>query len=283
MLVKQFLNRSRCQSINGYPRVNVAAVVWLVCCAATLLQAAEEPIVGFVLNLSGKWVIVNGPKNSPIAGGDQLPGGLIVRPEGKFKNAYLRVCLYDGTTVDYKQEETLPRREEESLANRIWSAVAGRYRGSAVQAASRGDELLSDGVASLQASQLDLTSLFSELPDGTWTFHIFKTGIPSNAASQSEPTKWTATVKWTAGEVAKVDADGMNPGLYELQLINPRTKRRIGAAVMFFACPAEVYEKRVAAYQEAVKLTETWSDEIRDDTAVPFLRAYLDVLANSEK
>lgn len=240
--------------------------------------APAENSVGFVLKVSGQWLLV-GDKEQTIKAGDQLPAEAKIRPATGGKDVFLLICLYDGSTRRYDMEQRLPKRERESAAHRAWAAVAGRYRGGVVQAASRGQDLLVDGLVRLKDGQVDFAPLMGELPDGTWTFRL----RPRKGADKKSDTRPAEarelTVKWLSGESAVSAANGLPPGLYDLQLVNSRTKRPVGNAVCVLICPDKTYSKQSAAFEEAVSLTKSWKDDEADEAAIDFLRAYLEELA----
>ena len=276
--------------------------VCAACCCPTPVSAADDAVVGFVMRITGKWILVEGNKKQAIAGGQQLHGGVVIRPEKAGDGSFLVLCHYDGSTSRYEKEQTLPPRKKENAPNRFFAAVAGRYRGSAQQAASRGnDHLISDGVVLLKEKQADLAPLLNDLPDGSWSIRIRQFAVegqadgpdksdkpdvpikdaPVKKGLSEKPGAVTVTVNWRAGETAVAEVADLQPGLYELQIINPRTKRAVGSSAIAFFCSADTYEKHRAAYKAAGELTESWTDEIQDSVAVPFLRAFLEDLAGA--
>jgi hypothetical protein len=167
---------------------------------------------------------------------------------------------------------------KESKVNRIWSLVVGRYRGSVIEAASRGENSLVDGIAALVDGKANLASLLSELPDGEWSLQL-RTRRPADAADDWKPEIKTVVITWTAGMPAVVELPDVEPGLRELQVINPRTKRATGPSALVFLCSAERFEKASPEFEAATKLTSTWNEEDRTSSSGPFLRTVLEALA----
>lgn len=240
---------------------------------------AADDVVGFVLDLSppGKWFVDKQEK--PLTGGTQVVGGALVRPAKGSKDPYLLLCLYDGTTLRIEKEQKVPLRKKESTSNRIWAAVLGRYRGRVVEAASRDDELLVDGIVALKDRNADLAPVFGELPDGEWSF-LLKTYLPPESAPGGKTEMRSFKVSWESGSSAKIELGDLRPGLFELQVINPRTKRPLGEPVLVLFCRADTHEKFSKTLQDAVKLTESWKEEDRTVAARAFTRALLENLAD---
>ena len=263
----------------------IVAVAFAALFGFSSIAIADDSIVGFVLDVSGTWVVATGKKNDNISGGDKLVAGAVIRPTKVDKDSFLRVCLFDGTTIDYRKETKLPSPVKESTVSRICSAVAGRYRGGVVQAVSRGNEFLTDGVVLLKEGQAEISSLLEDLPDGKWIlrFRQQTNSVSTQAQTKAKGDDLTVTVNWSSGESANIEVAGLKAGIYELQVLNSRTKRPVGqAAIVLFSKP-DTYETQLESYREAQKLTESWSEEIRESAAVPFLRAYLEDLTSSDQ
>lgn len=259
---------------------------WVVLLIGTTMwpattSGAEELTIGFVLYSTPGWIVLIDGAQKSIAAGDKLMPGAVVRPPKDRTDPRLQLCLYDGTTVEYSVEKALPFRKKGVATHRIVSAVAGRYRGNTDLDAKRGSEHLTDGVLLIDDASIDLAPLFADLPEGTWTFRVQKAGAVDQKKPKDESQVLTVSAKWSAGEAAPIQAANLTPGLYEFQLVNPRTKRPLEPSVVALVSNAGTFHEYAKQYENAVALTETWDAEIRDHTAEPFLRAFLEQLGNS--
>lgn len=231
----------------------------------------RENTVGFVMEVSGTWLLDGKPPRR-LAGGDELPSGGSLRPEKADEETYIIVGLYNGKAERFKKATKLPEREVASTVQRIWQAVMPRYRNGLAPTVSRGTGLLQNGVVELKEGRVDLGSALAELPSGKWTVRL--TRLPADAG---EPQVQKRQVEWDVDdtESAWIAADGIQSGLYELSLISQRSGRAIESPAVVLVASSDDFAARQTAYAEAVKLTESWDEETQSEVADRFLQAFL--------
>lgn len=265
----------------GLPRCLLVAVSWGVSLSLMVSSgqaAPEADSIGFVLEIKGKWRLV-APKNIEITGGTFLPPGGKIEPVGN--DGELTVCLTNSETRVFRQAATLPGLTKLSFSQQFFAALAGKFRGGVVQANSRAGELFQDGVLAIKEDQLDVSPVIAELPPGRWKLQLTKVVPPkasdtSPAASPEKPVTFPLNLESdVAGEVRVTTL----PGLYWLELVNPRTNHTVGDSAMVLICAPAEFAAKDKSFSDAVAMTEQWEDDVRDRIAATFLRAYLQTLA----
>lgn len=98
----------------------------------------------------------------------------------------------------------------------------------------------------------------------------------------SEPGKWSTPIglRTERGQPALVAAPGLEPGLYEIDLLRREYDRyQTVASAWVLVSTAPGYENAAASFRQAVEFTEQWKGKVERDTSRQFLRAHLDYLA----
>jgi hypothetical protein len=252
----------------------VAAGLFLSALAAAPAAADDEPS-GFVMDIGGVWNIAG--QKSKLAGGDKLPGGVTLVPAQPGPKTFITVCLYSGAAETYKARATLPKQVESGWTSRLWSIVQGRFRGGIVHAVSRGDGI-ADGVARLDGDQLQLASLLKHLPSGTHQLRFNPLSAEKAAAEAAAPI--TLSFDWNPAQPESLDAKGLAPGLYQVHLLNKRTRQPTGAHATVLVATGTAFDEASSAFEQAVKVTRKWDETTRTKAASPFLTAYLEALAH---
>lgn len=258
--------------------MSLLAFFWLVALAPPTACAADDDAIGFVMDISGTWRLEG--KKTKLAGGDKLPGGATVVPEQPGPKTSIVVCFYTGEASTYRTRTTLPARAEASWSDRIWSVIQGHYRGGIVHAVSRGDGI-DDGVAQLDGQQLQLAPLLKNLPAGN---HLFKFTPLADGPSiaDKEPASTTLSLRWTPGDSRPLAAGQLREGLYEVQLLNARSKQPTGAKATVLVATGAKFTTASEQFAKAVALTRTWDEATRAKASVSFLAAYLKALSEPE-
>lgn len=244
--------------------------------APSYAHAADDS-AGFVLDIRGVW-LEQAPAAKKLSGGDKVSPGATVYPQKPGPNTFIVICLYTGEAKTYTDKTTLPKRVEPSLASRIWAAVHGHYRGGVVHAISRGD--VADSVVPITGQGIDVISLVERLPAGSYSLKF--TPHAAAGAPQDETAPTTATIAWDPASEHAWAADKIAAGLYNVELLDNRSREPTGTAAALLVCSADSYESKSKAYAEAVALTKLWDEQARRSGAAPFLQSYLAALADEE-
>jgi hypothetical protein len=256
-------------------------VCWLSIAALLLASspaiapaASDDEPIGFVMDVGGVWTVAG--QKSKLAGGEKLPGGAVLVPAQPGPKTFITVCLYSGAAETYKERATLPKQVESGWTSRLWSVVQGHFRGGIVHAVSRGDGI-DDGVARIDGEQLHLEPLLKHLPDGT---HLLRFTLLSadKSAPAAEPLSFT--FDWHADQPQALAAQGLKPGLYQVQLLNKRSRQPTGAQATVLVASGTAFDEAQAAFEQAVAVTRKWDEATRAKAAASFLAAYLEALAH---
>ncbi len=226
---------------------------------------------------------VEGAWEPKIRDGDEVCIGSILRAK---KGA--------SVTLEFKEKKTKVRKTcvvesgcripvldsggsaaEQGIVNKVLAAF-GRDRLSlengAIMAVSRGLEPeLQDCVVSLSGAQVELGPAFKELKPGKYWVRLEPLPKAGHSLGPIE-------VQWT-GVSANVSGTGLNTGLHELTLVE-KTGEPAGSESWILVAPAETAKKESTSFQDAVRLSQKWTEE-SDPVAIRIvLRAYLESLGD---
>lgn len=248
----------------------------LLNCSPTVAPAAaEEEPIGFVMDIGGVWNIAG--QKTKLSGGEKLPGGATLVPAQAGPKTFITVCLYSGAAETYKAQATLPKQVESGWTTRLWSVVQGHFGGGIVHAVSRGDGI-DDGVARLDGEQLQLAALLKHLPNGSHLLRFTAVSADKAAAETAQPL--TFVLNWKAEQPTALEAKCLTPGLYQVHLLNKRTRQPTGAHATVLVAAGEKFDETNRAFEQAVAVTRKWDDATRTKAAAAFLAAYLQALAH---
>jgi hypothetical protein len=237
------------------------------------LRAAEDEPIGFVMDIGGVWKVDG--EATKLSGGAKLPGGAVLVPLPSGSKSFITICYYSGDAETYTARATLRKQVESGWTSRLWSVVQGHFRGGIVHAVSRGDGV-DDGVARLDGEQLQLAHLLKHLPAGR---HLLRFSSIKGGQTDSTEQPITLTIDWNPAGPAEIAACGLSPGLYQVQLLDKRSKRPTGAQATVLVARGEAFATASDAFAEAVAATSKWDESTRSKVAAPFLSAYLEALA----
>lgn len=262
----------------GLPLVACLVIaLQFVTCAAAARAADDEPI-GFVMDISGTWTIEG--QKSKLAGGDKLPAGVTLVPQQPGPKTFIIVCLYSGEAVTYRERTLVPSKATSSWTDRIWGIVQGHFRGGVVHAVSRGDGV-DDGVARIDGQRLKIAALLKHLPPGTHLLRFTPVNRSGDASTANAATPLVLTVDWQGETDLELDAKGLKAGLYQVHVLNKRSKQPTGAQATVLVAASEDFDELSQMFSNAVELTRAWDDATRAKAAPAFLAAYLNALAHT--
>ncbi|MGB8511036.1 MAG: hypothetical protein WCD76_21880 [Pyrinomonadaceae bacterium] len=266
------------------------ALSFLMVVALSASYASAQQQVGYVLEINGKWFLDG---NAQLAKGRVLPAGGTISAQSPTGDDYIVIVNLSGRRIiarrtcrdsdECNHPIKLPRTvaSEPSTMNVFMSSLMNLLGGEPDRYAigtKRGGDL-PDAVVQLKDGALDLRPLFESKGKGTYYLRlraIPREGKPSGG-------KWTGplTLNWEQTKPATVSASGLQPGLYELALLDRDGDDYLpsGASAWVLAGKPEEYGKMAASFQEAVALTRMWGADVTAEGVRGFLRAQLDRLA----
>ena len=136
---------------------------------------------------------------------------------------------------------------------------------------------MAPGVVKLSAGSADIASLLAPLPAAMYTLKL-------TAPKDAKPTKaepLIAVVAWEPASKLAVPIR-LTPGLYKLEIVEPRSKAATGAEAVFLACGEDEFAAKSKLYAAAAELTKKWDDNARKYGARAFLQTYLEALAEQD-
>jgi len=140
-------------------------------------------------------------------------------------------------------------------------------------AASRGAEgELVDAVVPIENGQIDVQASFREMDPGTYYVGLAAVGAPAVAGPP-------ARVTVAKGQAARLQARGVQAGLYRLALVTEKGEPGDSDCWILVAAPPE-YAKQTAAYEQAASESKKLPEEMDARATRALLRAYLESLAN---
>ena len=256
----------------------------------------QPKTVGFVLELSGGWVL----DGARVQRGQALAAGARVRVSAAAQCHELAQCSITiillnnelvsrscNTTESCSDPIVLPNSlsATSSLLERI-SQVAARLlsgqQGRYVSTLSRGGvNDLSDGVIELTEDKVILKPLFKHVRTGSYRLD-FRQVKADGELSEAPPI--SRVVNLERHRVSPLDAlaDGFLPGLYSVSLLEGESGELTGVPAWVLIVSSEQYGRASASFQDAVALTARWRKEVPEQTVRFFLRAFLQYLAEKE-
>jgi len=261
-------------------------------CASSPVKAQEGRVVGHVLDVEGEWYL-DGQPGQTLSRGRELPASGIIRIPTPSRFAYIIVRYADNQIINRRcnrgeceQPILLPRaiRRQTSLRYFIIEKMMGVFRrnpaGPSVSAGRSADGALREAVVQIKDGQVDLAPVFSEMNEGTYYVRVERK-TPDGKTADGGSTK-PIEVKWNSATATTTPAAKLQPGLYELVLLEKRGAefRPTITTAWFLAGNLEQYAQTVAPFCEATRLTATWQGDVSEGTARSFLRAFLIHLAS---
>lgn len=246
--------------------------------------------VGYVLEMSsGNWQLAG---NSQLAKGRALPAGGVISIQSPTPDDYIVIVNLKGDIIARRSCRNsdecghpikLPRAvaPEPSTWNVIVSSVMGLLGGEPDRYSihRKRDEDLPDNVVQLKDGQLDLTPVFEK--KGKGVYYLRLRAIPREGKPASGKWIGPVTLDWRQTKVAAVSVSDVQPGLYELALLDRDGDDYLpaGASAWILVTRPDAYGKTSSSFQEAVALTRKWGSDVTPEGARGFLRAQLDRMA----
>ena len=239
---------------------------------------APREAVGFVIEMSGNWM-VDGDPGKILAVGDELVEGVQVRLEKGSAESRIVVFYFSGKAETNLTTFTPKSQTDLRLSTKLAKAIGSRYRGRVINAVSRGGEMLGCAVLKLDGQSLEMGPALLDTPPGTWHFRLsqWDRAKSDDAKEQIEPLHFS--VAWSGEGPATTDVKGCTPGLYELGVVNQRTGRLVSDPVLVLICGTESFSSISDSFADAQKVSKSWDETTQNIAADDWLRAALEALA----
>jgi hypothetical protein len=246
--------------------------------------------IGFVLDVSGQWVLDANPPQSLLVG-QAVPARGTIRVSTPQRGSHISIVLFDGTTLqrscrqvrDCEEALVLPQSlgREESVWQRAMAAVASLFAGHPEKYAvtmTRGLDL-QDGVVAATTSGIDIGKLLGGTPAGDYAIRFSALG-PSDESSTIQ-SLGPVTFAWAGEGGAAIQVPALHEGLFEARLARSEQGRLswIGTGAWVLVCRAQDYPTVSASFQRTVELTRQLGENVRFGAVRSFLRAYLEFQA----
>jgi hypothetical protein len=155
------------------------------------------------------------------------------------------------------------------------SRLLSRQPDKYMVASSRGLESeLSDAVVPLQSGRVDLSAAFREMDTGS--YYVTFSAVGSAASSARAP----IALAYKKGQPAVVGASSLQPGVYDLSLVDAKGQPVGSDSWVLVAGPTD-YATKTAAFEKAVSASSKLPEEMDPGATRGVLRAYLESLARA--
>jgi hypothetical protein len=267
-------------------RVYLVFFLSVFCVSASLLAfpadasaqtAKAQAEAGYVLDVTGTWVLAGGPGN-PLKLGQALTPGSAIMAKNPASNAAIAVMLRDGQVLGRKcsqqtcaqplviPSDIVPTSSIFADVSDWLSRITNdpkRYIGTM----ARGDQP-KDAVILIQDGKADFAPALGNLDSEVFRLTLTPIGSSSKARSILR-----LRVKWDGKSGQSIDSTTLMPGLYEARFEDKND------SVWVLLAENKEYAGFERAFDQAVKQTEEWKD-VSKQARMAFWRAELDRLAS---
>lgn len=273
----------------------------MVICLRVLLAAfcssssvkAQGRVVGHVLDFEGAWYL-DGRPGQALSNGVELPASGVIRITSPARFDFIVIRYADNRIIkrrcrnrgECEQPILLPRAVhhqasvQDFMIEKAMAVIRSNPVSSSVNAGRSADGALREAVVQIKDGGVDLAPVFAEMNDGTYYLRFTRKapdGKTSDGGSMNP-----IEVRWVSATAAATPAMKLQPGLYEVVLLEKRDAdyKPTLATAWFLAGKLDQYAHTVAPFGEARRLTGTWGDDVSEGTVRLFLRAFLIHLAS---
>ena len=281
--------------IDRSPRRQAVVIIVLTSFLLTGLVWSVEGAgkgIGIVVNLSGDWFLDGNPPVR-IKERDDLPAGGKIwwLPSTNLgsKDAFIEVQLRNGLTwrshcdtspCNRKEPLTLPGAVDKELSwlEKAWVLIRIGPWAPYTETHTRGNDP-EEGIAILSHGEINLRDVFGRMTPDVYCLRFQSLDANGKPRNGSVPQK--TIYDWEPGRPQLLSAAGLNPGLYEMELLDRETSNLAptGRTAWVLIARPQDHQRLRESFQNAVDLTKKWDPEVSPRTVRVFLRAYLNALA----
>lgn len=262
----------------------------LLCCAmlAAPLAAIAAP-AGFVLDLRGEWRLEGA--TTALAVGSEVPAGGVLRaakPETRpaitivaSSTGQILLAKKCAAAKDCGGPVPVPVAQAGSEAPGAMAVllekVAARLRGSPtlyVATITRGERPVADAVLELADGRLALAPALGGSAPGT--YEVALRPLPCPGGRECASLELGSNYRWNPASASPLEAPGVAPGLYELELTRAAPEYLPGPNTAWVrVSTGDRHAKDIAAWKAARDLVAGWGTAVDPATRQVFLRGVL--------
>ena len=259
--------------------------VLLACLCLSAPVKAQERTIGQVLEIEGDWFL-DSDKSKAISLNDDLPAGGVIRIPSPSRSAFI-VIRYSANnqTISKRcrnqgecdQPILLPRAIHRQLTFRDYlvqhamKILRLNQVTPSVHSGRSPHGVLRESVVTMRGDQVDLAPVFAEMNNGSYDVRL------QRRRSKTSEEVSVLTVRRESGKTITSPITNLQPGLYEVVLLEKRSgefKPTLTTA-WFLVTHSNEYDRTMATFVEATKLTASWKKDVSEGTVRDFLRATL--------
>lgn len=285
--------RDRKSGFGWWPVLNAtgAALVLLFCVRGA---HAQQPF-GYVLDIRGDWLL-NGNvrlyKGSSVSVGGEIRaanpgdgGNYIVITDRGGRIHEQRSCGNGGCNNPIRLPNSAG--SSQSFISRVIGVVAGVIEGQPAKYAvfiHRGAGL-EEAVLKLDAQKLDLSRVFKNMPGDRYFVRFERLGKGQKAEAKPVEVEY----EWDSQKPAPLEARGIGPGLYRVSvrevslLASEDEGEASGNDAWVLVTTSRGYAKAAPSFDEVLKVTRQWGDQVRQSSVRQFLRAALEYITTQSQ
>ena len=291
---------------NMRPPRKLLAIACLSTAALLVLSgksAADDPVIGHVLEMHGDWRLYPGGADSNDARkndgqrltmGQAVPAGAAIRVKAPSLNDHIVIIGLDlnileerrcGQTQACRAPIFLSRKADEAgfseklalLLQRVWFRLWNEPYLVSFSRVRGGAPIIADGVVMLKDRSLDLGETLRYARAGRYVF------TPTEEVDRQNPeARPTTVIAWDPEARAAVPVGDLSPGLYDLgedsvEMTHPAGKHLLARVLV---CDSTAYPDATAAYQKVRDLADGWGESVDSAVTRAFLRSLLAGMGN---
>ena len=257
--------------------------------------SSAQDTAGFLLDKQGEWTV--GEKSLRLYKGQSLSGGALLTNAAPTEGDYAvvadlrgeiiktihchygvcRECRESGTCYDPIQPLPVLKSPSQvaTAAKAVFELFAAKPdRYSVHRVRGSGSGLEKNGVARLDGYTVDITYFLKDQEKGAYQVHFVSLRENENGKRVFAPI--SESVEWSANKKAEIVVEGIQPGLYNIQI---RHGGRQSSGWILLCSPA-AYPTAATYFQKFVRQTDSWESEVTDSTKQAYQRAYLEYLSS---
>jgi hypothetical protein len=252
----------------------------------TLRVNAQES-VGYVLEIEGRWYLDG--HSHPLAKQDVVPVGGVIRIQAPSRDDFIRIGLNGGGSLSMRCRSdgacskplVLPgvTQRPSSMLQSIMALLRGN-RGNYVVVIRRSPcGQPSEAVVQAENGQVNLAPVFKGMAKNQ--YHVQLRRVPPGSNPISDLSGEPTIIDWDPAGDSAMPPFKLEEGIYEMALIGCTAAEPEApiATAWLLVCSHERYAQTASLFREASSFTQTWEDDVNQETVRSFLRASLEYLA----
>lgn len=245
----------------------------------------------YVLQIEGKWFLDRYPREY-LAMGQRIRAGEKIRIQSPASNDHIAIAGPSGEIIisrncsnaaECYHRFVIPTPEDAeptiigTILHTAMRLIYGKPERYSVHGVRSINNDLEEAVCLIDKGKVDLSRAFRRMPTGGYYLKI-RTLQPNVSKKTYGPLGYD----WNESAVSVLDANDLQPGLYEIRLLvrSDDQYEATSLTVWVLLLNKSEYNRASDSFRQAITLTDKWREQISDDTKRSVLRAFLDNLAN---